>query len=51
LIKRISYDIPSADTLNNILVSNNRESSGTIANNVLKVEYMNSKIIKNLKTD
>ena len=51
LIKIIPSNVPSADILNNILVSINRESSGTLANNVIKAEYEKSKIIKNLKTD
>jgi hypothetical protein len=51
LIKTIPSNIPDENILNNILVSNNRVSGGTIADNLLRVEYENSKIIKNLKTD
>jgi len=51
LMKIIPSKEPTADILDKALESNNSESSRAILNNVLKVEYENSKIIKNLKTD
>ena len=51
LLKIIPANAPNTDTLNNVLAANKKESFGAIANNVLRTEYKNSKIIKNLKTD
>ena len=51
LMKIIPSKEPAADMIDKFLESSNRESSGAIINNVLRTEYENSKIIKNLKTD
>ena len=51
LMKVIPSKELAADALNSVLESSNRESAGAIINNVLRTEYENSKIIKNLKTD
>ncbi|MCL2155068.1 MAG: SurA N-terminal domain-containing protein [Leptospirales bacterium] len=51
MIKVIPSNVPNEEILNNVLASNKKESFGAIANNALRIEYENSKIIKNLKTD